>query len=289
MAKLHPEAINVADIEKYLKDSDDFQLELHVFRSCQAAGMHTSHGGTYKDPVSGIHRQYDVRAFWSRKNTYLRMAIECKATRTNCPLLISRIPRENVESRHYSLITSDALSIQRAKVEPLQTFFPVGKQVGKSTAQIGRTESSPHRLISNDAELFGKWTQAIASAHELVQKALLDCSRDPKLPYAATTIQPILVISDDTLWVADHGSDGARLDPPHQVDNCSLYLGIDVPFTVKKEEESYPITHLLIYTKSGFDAFLQKFANDENFQGNLCIDPIEIRGVVEKKFGNAGL
>jgi hypothetical protein len=61
MAKVRDTPITVTDINDYLCTQDDFDLELHVHRTAAQIGLTVSHGGTYEDPVTKKHRQYDVR------------------------------------------------------------------------------------------------------------------------------------------------------------------------------------------------------------------------------------
>jgi hypothetical protein len=74
--------------------------------------------------------------------------------------------------------------------------------VGKSTAQIGRRQNDKAFYVG-DSEVYEKWAQAIASSHDLVSEGVTDYKRSRQsYKWAATTIQPALVVADKTLWVA---------------------------------------------------------------------------------------
>src|SRR5438309_4953914 len=101
MAKKKPDHIITADdINEYLSTRDDFALELYVYHEAMELGLLATHGGTYVDPVTKKHRQYDVRAFFERDSCRVSLAIECKRLQPTYPLLLSRIPRAPSESFH---------------------------------------------------------------------------------------------------------------------------------------------------------------------------------------------
>jgi len=99
--------ITEADIQKYLDDRDDFDLELFAFRTLKANGWFAELGGTYVDPVLGKPRQYDVRArirFSQGIERELYLAVECKSLTKENPLVVSCVPRPIRESLHDVII-----------------------------------------------------------------------------------------------------------------------------------------------------------------------------------------
>src|SRR6266404_2414480 len=201
MAKKKPDHnITAEDLKEYLTTRDDFALELFVYHEANKLGFQATHGGTYVDPVTSKHRQYDIRAAFERRGCRVDLAIECKSLQTTYPLLLSRIPRAQVESFH-QLISYDRARERGAdnsitgslrlrpvgfttasheRVDPTvplakavrvsgkQSIYPADAFVGKALTQVRRDEQE--QLKSGD-EVFDKWSQALASVDELVARA----------------------------------------------------------------------------------------------------------------------
>ena len=270
MAKLLTDPITANNMSEYLKTSD-FQLELDVFHSL-ARYIQPSHGGTYTDPVTKKDRQYDIRAEFVHRNCYLKLAIECKNLKPNFPLLISRVPRLPHESYH-------EVSLGRAHSHPVEggdiyradnRMFKSGETVGKSATQVGKTlfEKKP-QIVDSDSETYEKWSQAIASANELIAKS--GHSSRGHAGVNATTIFPILVIPDGTLWATDYSAEGVLIEPPRLTEKCSLFL----EKTVIVKYIKYTITHLLIFTKTAFDTYLGKLDDKHSDEWESLFPPVE--------------
>jgi len=270
MAKLRNQTITAKDIEEYLATQDDFDLELYVYRTAKKLGLSATHGGTYEDPITEKPRQFDVRAGAERGNHRIDLAIECKSLRASYPLLLSRIPRSEEESFH-QVIYSYHPPRRRlgTSVDPLDVAMPVwleGNQsiyrpkekVAKSTVQVGRNEKG--ELIAGDNEIFDKWSQALGSAGELVASANYACQQRERQQFF-TCVLPILVITDNTLWVADYSQAGALEAAPRQVDEATLFVGRRYS---SKLLPTYTLSHLHIYTRSKIGQFLDQVANDGN-------------------------
>lgn len=270
MAKLRDTPINAADLREYLDTQDDFALELHAYRMARTHGFSVSHGGTYEDPVTKKIRQYDVRASFARPAKHIDLTIECKSLKRSYPLLVSRIGRSGAESFHefiysfepranmrYGYIAAPAKAV---RVDGPASLYPPGAFVGKSLSQVGRT-SEKGDLTSGDAEVYDKWYQALASAHNVVQEAVHAKSSNPA-GCQATVVLPVLVVSDETLWVADHEDDGTPLGDPRQADDALLYVGREYwrPMSVE-----FVASHLHICTKTGLNELLSLIATSDSF------------------------
>lgn len=263
MAKLLSDAITADDLGKYLETSD-FQLELDVFNSLASRTIRPSLGGTYSDPVTGKDRQYDIRAEINHGICTLKLAIECKNLKENFPLLISRVPRllsesyhEVILGRHHSFPIESG-DIYRANNQ----IFHSRKPIGKAATQVGRVlqdgKQKESQIVSSDSETYEKWSQAIASANELIGSS--GHSSIGTDTVNAAVVFPILVIPNETLWATDYSADGALVEPPRQVEDCTLFLGK----TVVVRHIKYTISHLLIFTKSAFDAYLDKLQDQRS-------------------------
>jgi hypothetical protein len=267
MAKqLSDRAIGRSDISEYLKSEDDFAFELEILRSCQVGGFEARHGGAYQDPVTRKDRQFDIRLMGHKDRSVVKLAIECKNLKLNFPLVVSRIPRLPEESVHDIVISSRSSlgnvvmgkRVRKLTVAGPGVVFRTNEFVGKSTAQVGRAKSG--EIVADDAEVYEKWSQALGSAFDLVSSSATDYEivNDSA---AATVVFPVLVIPDKTLWVADYASDGQQLGDPRQVDHCEVFLGK----TFDTQHFQYTASHLLVFTKTKFDGYLDRLAVNDTY------------------------
>ena len=270
MAKLRDTPIGVADIEEFLRDYDDFALELDIFQHALQLNTFAEHGGTYLDPVSGRHRQFDLRIRIDAPDRSLHLAVECKNIGKNNPLLVSRIPREHEEAFHNVLHSythrapGSAPGVPRDQAEVLPVsdlsgLYPVGRPVGKSTAQVGRTIQG--ELTSADSESYEKWSQALSSANDLVSRAFRGCDLI-QTRSCQSVVLPVLVLGDGTLWTADYSSSGSLSGPPTQAEEAELFVGRAYSAGLNTE---YKISHLHIYTRSRFREILTDLVNSDAF------------------------
>lgn len=274
MAKYRETPMTAEDLTEYVTNQDDFGLELFVYSKARTLGLQATHGGTYIDPITEKPRQYDVRVSAAKLNRRIDLAIECKSLKPSYPLLISRIPRIAKESFHKILfsprpqpsrirtatslasLTTQCLTLKRDVY-----FYPEGTMVGKSTVQVGRNIQDG--FVTGDADVYDKWTQALGSSAALIHQAggrHLENSDEA----LSSAILPVLVVANDTLWVADYSEDGTLINHPKQVNETTLFvgrhyknpMGFGSPFI---------ISHLHIYTKVGIEALLTKIASDESY------------------------
>lgn len=275
--KLKPDTITKADLTKFLSSESDFAFELSAIPLLRDSGWTVAHGGTYGDPVTGVNRQFDLRAShvhtptnfanqrpWFAVSTHL--AIECKNLKPNYPLLVSSVKRTLSES-YLSLIVSDArgrVDVQRFR--SVASGYRVDATVGKATEQVGLTEQG--EFVRGDSEVYEKWSQAIASSADLVRAA------PPAPPTGADvlfrTVVPILLVPDGTLWECRY-VDGVLVREPEPADHVEAYIGKDWPVAGPL---SFGISHLEIMTSSGFKGWLRDakhFAADGVF-GTQCFD-----------------
>ena len=271
MAQLRDKTISVVDIKEYLKTQDDFALELHVYEVARRLGLSASHGGTYEDPVTRKPRQYDLRAAAERQIQRIDLAIECKALRSSYPLVLSRIRRSAEESFHQVILSCDPPP--RRGPEPSiplgegtvvlsitgrESIYKPGEHVGKSTAQVGRTEKG--EFVSGDGQVFDKWYQALGSADDLVSAAE-GAHEHRATAMFLTAVLPVLVVSDDTLWVADYSDAGGLEGDPSQASEATLFVGRTYSLGA---QETCVLSHLHIYTRTAIAAFLERVAKDDN-------------------------
>ena len=222
------------------------------------AGFRAEHGGSYRDPVTGINRQFDVRARYSDKERFLKLAIECKNLGENCPLVVSRIPRRSGENQCRALISVPGSGGPRISFYEIRDgLFPQGGPVGKSTAQVGRKKDKT--FFDGDAEVYENGLKRLPLSHHLVGEAVYDYKASPR-KWAVSLVLPILVVADKTLWATDYTKRGAPDGDPKQVGECSIYLNTTIQESVREFPElSLPLSHLLA---SHEDGLLKTFSNN---------------------------
>lgn len=269
MAKLRDTPICIADLEEYIRDHDDFALELDLFQHALQLEAAAEHGGTYVDPVTSRHRQFDLRIRIEAPERLVFLAVECKNIGRNSPLLVSRIPRERDEAFHEVLHSyahrapGEVPGVARDRAEVLRVsdqsgLYPAGRPVGKSTAQVGRTLQG--ELTSADTESYDKWSQALSSAHDLVGRALRGCEITQTQACLSVVI-PVLVLGDETLWTVDYTASGSLSGPP--VKSEEVHLFVDRSYSVGTST-NYRISHLHIYTHSRFRTVLTDLVHSDN-------------------------
>lgn len=128
--------------------------------------------------------------------------------------------------------------------EGARSLYPIGGTVGKSTTQVGRNEKG--ELRSGDREVYDKWSQALASASDLISAAIW-AHEDRKVESFFTAVIPVLVVSDDSLWVADYTDAGELEADPKRVEEATIYVAhVDGPHT----GPDYTMSHLHVYTRT---------------------------------------
>ena len=288
MAKLRTQPITAADLEKYLSTADDFAFELKCLHSLsERKSVRLEHGGTYSDPVSGKHRQFDIRANIEIKPLRVGLAIECKNLSPAYPLLVSRVPRIESEAFHQVLVPEPrpddgggfVLRVTRfvySRAEPVSapaSLYKTGDLVGKSVTRVGVISDKLGEFQADDSEIFDRWAQAVTSAYDLISEAdryFSDEDSDPR----AYWIVPMLVVPDGTLWVADYDKKGAVQADPHQVDEAEIY--IDHSASKKGQMFSYTISHMHFVTAKGLLQLVDRILLNEHFQRKVL--PKEIMG-----------
>ena len=271
MARKSETPIGVADIREFLATQDDFALELAIYHQTKLLGLEVTHGGNYEDPVTKKPRQYDLRVFRAHGDNRIDLAIECKSLSPSFPLLISRIRRIPEESYHQVIWSHDDddasgpfripgldANARTASLRNEDSLYPAGEFVGKATTQIGRNDKG--QFVSGDGQVFDKWSQALASAADLVFDAT-EHHADSENGFCNTFICPVLVVPDGTLWVVDYEDDGAVRGDPRQIDEATLFVGREYWGIVS--HPGYTISHLHFCSRSGIVALLGRVAGDQ--------------------------
>lgn len=268
-----PKEIDANDIADYLASESDFAFEIRVVKELRRLEFEVEHGGTYIDDVSGKPRQFDVRATLANDIRVIRLATECKNLKSTFPLLVSCLPRTPDEAfQDISLSVNTKVftfpdspqrdsSLRLPALEPsLKTLRIYGSNclyhaempVGKVVAQIGRDTNG--QFTVNDSEVYGKWSQALSSADDLVSMAGGAAEQTPANARLSCVI-PALVVPDNTLWMCGFDFDGNRVINPVQCDRIQLYVAKrpaceerGLPHSIG---QPYTLSHLEIVTFTG--------------------------------------
>jgi hypothetical protein len=266
VAKLKDAAIGQADLLEYLNTSSDFAFELRCLERLSSLGFQCQHGGSYTDPVTKKTRQFDIRAQKSHEHLRVRCAVECKNLVASFPLLVMCVPRPADESFHelilsfhpdmveqsYPRIPAYDKKCQTVRVNAPHSAYTVGGYVGKSCAQVGKA-AHDDSIVANDAEVFEKWSQALASADDLADDATEE--GEQRNDAFLSLILPILVVPDGMLWQTNYESTGTRKDDPVQTDRCSFFVGqyYSAGFL---QGTSLTVSHLEFVTLTGLETLL---------------------------------
>jgi hypothetical protein len=262
-------------IKEHLDQRDDFDLELDVLRSLKERGWVTEHSGTYIDPIENKPRQFDVSAWKEiQPACTVYMSAECKNVGGNFPVIVSSVPRDYDEASHdvlWSTPTAPSGRGAEARANRINVahqpslLYPTTRAVGKSIAQPDLRD--PSKKAPSDENPYAKWSQAIvASASKL--RDIIDFMLSQGRDYYAFLL-PVLIVSDDALWVVPYAEDGTRHEP-QKVEEATLY--VDRPCEYNSVNVKYRITHLHICTRSGFSSFLNKL--DQPGMVDRIFDPI---------------
>jgi hypothetical protein len=265
--------ITESDIDEYLIAQSDFDLELFVDRSLRERGISTSHGGSYFDSITGKNRQFDVRAYaYIPPHCGIFLAIECKSLAKTFPLIVSRVPRPEADAYHELIRTWGRKDIGEefqvaVESDERMPLYRVDQPVGKKTVQIGRDEGTSkdgtkQPITASDGETFDKWSQALSSAADLVHQTQ-ELRGENGIGSFYSLILPILVVSDDSLWVVDYTDKGNSA--PQRVSETTLF----VDRAYKLVQGALKVTHLHIFTRAGFTDFLKELQSPSQLRERM--------------------
>jgi len=110
-------------------------------------------------------------------------------------------------------------------------------------------------------QVFDKWSQTLGSADDLVTSATFAHEKRGVQEFF-TCILPILVLSDNILWVADYSDEGVLEAAPTPVTEATQFVGRKY---YSKFSNTCTLSHLHICTRGTIGHFLSRLANDGNF------------------------
>lgn len=291
MAKPPQKEITAADLTDYLDSESDFAFEIRVVKELQRAGD-VLHGGTYLDTITGKPRQFDIRVTISNDRRVVRLAVECKNLKSTFPLLVTCLPRSNDEAFQHIAASIDlnyylfpnanqgAMAIRACEpnvrtinMAGANCMYKTGELVGKTLVQVGR--DSAHQFSLSDSEVYGKWSQALSSADELVALCPGDGElNDCNLCFSA--VVPVLVVPDGTLWQCGFDVDGNRTMAPEQAKRVQFFVGKQSSYQeLAILGPDYMISHLEIVTLGGLADLIADINTHEALVPNSLVKFLE--------------
>jgi hypothetical protein len=171
-----------------------------------------------------------------------------------------------IESRtgHFKTesLVFDGLTSTTRRSQGEESFYAPKKFVGKSLLRLKQSKTIP--VAVTDADIYDRWSQALASAIDLARKAC-DLSKEFQSPHVFSAILPVVVVSNDALWAVTYDDKGEMLDQPRSVEHCELYVGRSM--TLNQEPKAFrhqfTFSHIDFFTLSGFDSFLDRMVTND--------------------------
>jgi len=148
---------------------------------------------------------------------------------------------------------------ETVRVNKPHSVYVVGEPVGKSCAQVGKGINDS--IVANDADVFDKWSQALASADDLADEATQEGQE--RNDAFLSLILPVLVVPDGTMCKVDYESNGTRNANPVKADRCSFFVGqyYSAGFL---HGTSLIVSHLEYVTLAGLDKLMKDILVPDN-------------------------
>lgn len=276
--------ISPFDLRDIVTKEDDFGHEMrvgHAIRSFPA--IRVQHGGTYTDSVTQKPRQFDYRCWLKKEHASLSLAVECKNLSPSAPLVVCGSTRREDEAFHDLIVSRNGTVVRpsatligassttyRASLE--DAYYPLKSFVGKS---LVRVQTNGGKMVrTQDADIYDKWAQALASSIELAESACSLAKRFSVLQFF-TAVLPVVVVPDDLLWRLVYDESGLVATDPTQVNQCELFVGREIDVGGPKQTplfHRFTFSHVHFFTLSGFGSFLSKMAINEHAWTKLFTD-----------------
>ena len=236
---------SAADVDKIIEAESSFAFECQVYRRLCTWFEDAQHGGTYIDPVTKMHREFDIRV--NEQTAYgnlVNLAVECKKISPATPAIVLQTLRKQDEKSVYQIGPTTTAVPTASRLARLKNFFPrysgEGDFVGRSIEQYQRDKNGGFKKVRNAEGIYPKWSQAINSCYELIENSLRAYGT------FQTLVIPVLVVPDSCLWLINFDDNGVP-SPARQAEYCEVYINVPVG------DKGFRITHLEIWTYSSIE------------------------------------
>ena len=298
-------ALNAKEIEQAVLQTDDFGFEMKVNgllkkvdekimqrlarggNDEQVTRAEHAHGGTYVDGQTGKPRQFDFQCtlIYSRPRVpsivrRVSMGIECKNLNPDSPLIVCGRSRTQAESCHAFIQAAwenENRVLNFKQVTANRVLYSVGEFEGKSIVRLKRDVQRKTLEGIADADVYDRWSQAIASCQGLAQAAC--AHHDPeggRLTHRVTFVLPAVIVPDGLLWQAAYGDDGSLPKGAESVEECTFYVGRQFDIDGIGQLRRFPVSHIHFFTLPGFDKFVNELVDDQQKWFNIFHPSAEI-------------
>ncbi len=249
-------------VKRYATENTDFGFEMKALRALKAYDWDVEHSGTYVDPISKKNREFDLRASKQFKKWPYKvwLNVECKNIAPSFPLIVQTVQRTREAFHEIIHYTMNGSQPQVAR----STVFSRYKNnqddwVAKSFDQV-RLDRKKDELVSSDGKTFDKMSQALNSAHGLIQRSVpSDVKKDARF-----VIIPVLVIPDNCLWRLRYNDDGEPIGEPEKIESTQYFIDQSWPIFLQGIEADYTMSHLEIVTISSIGKFVNSLVDDRD-------------------------
>jgi hypothetical protein len=142
-------------------------------------------------------------------------------------------------------------------------YFPQAF-VGKSLLQLKKKEGKYTR--TRDIEIYEKWSQALASAVDLVDAAGRNATAAAN-QHIFTFVIPVVVLPDDTLWKVEYDINGKIIQDLRPSNEIQFFVAHGASPSIEPGDSSDPylFSHLHFVTLTGFAALLLRITSDKEW------------------------
>lgn len=266
MAKLYQisKSVSAADIAAVARREDDFGFELRVGAALREVAR-TEHAGTYRDPVERKPRQFDFHCNIDGPKYRIALALECKNLSDRQPLVICSVPRGHDETFNEVLIAGQGGAAPSISRLTPSVFYERSRYVGKSLMLVKSIEGLPSERVG-DGEIYSRWSQALASSHDLLAWAFWKGTNNAGSPWRAAVL-PAVVVPDGSLWQVNYDDAGEIVGEPTSVKSSELFVNYRIDARV-----DYTISHLHFFTLAGLRAFLSEMIEPFSHRRGFLFD-----------------
>jgi hypothetical protein len=182
----------------------------------------------------------------------MRLSAECKNITPDSPVVVCGRARVKKEAYHDVVVAHGSRTSTTSRVRAGLDYAEDGF-VGKSVLRPESISDAKLKPRSSDAEIYGKWSQAVASAHDLLREAIASQS------WLFTVVLPVVIVPEDALWTASYDFDGNLKSDPAPSTGCSFYIGHQYEMhDATRSTQAVTLSHIHCFTLPGFTAFLAK-------------------------------
>lgn len=243
--------MSAGEIRNFIIENDDFGFEMRVAAAPrEILGVPVSHGESYVDAIKGKPRQFDIRFRIEENRATLYFAVESKNVSSRSPVIVCGRMAEAKETFHDVIISQSHSGSERSRTKRIRPSAVYSRDpfVGKA---ILKPEKNGR---SNDSEIYDRWAQAIASAHDLVHEAATKPGTMDMFHYGA--VFPWVVVPDGALWRACYDEAGQLVSDPEAVDRCRFFIAHPIQLEPEHRHNPIHLSHIDFATLTGFRKFL---------------------------------